>query len=70
MELINQQSAAPTRKVTAAVLGALTGQIVAQIGLGYLPDTVQLAPLTEFAEMIFIGLFTAVSGYLTRERAA
>lgn len=68
--LMNQPSAMPTRKVTAATLGALVGALTAQIVIAYLPDTVDLGTLSILLETLFVAAATAIPAYFTRDRAA
>lgn len=69
--LMNQPSAAPTRKVTWMTFAALGSSIAADIVVGLLPAmaSVDVSELELFLEGALIGGVTFLVGYFTRERA-
>ena len=66
-ELKNQPSAMPTRKVTAATIGAVAASISADLLVGIMPPHWPIDP-TEL-EFLFIGLGTFAAGWFVRDRA-
>jgi hypothetical protein len=68
---INQPSAWPTRKVTAATFGALAASVAADIVIGFLPatSTVDPAELSLLIEYSIVTLGTFGLGWRMSERA-
>ncbi|MEL8056273.1 MAG: hypothetical protein AAGK66_08970 [Pseudomonadota bacterium] len=68
--LVNQPSAAPTRKVTWMTFAALGSSIAADIAIGALPAmaSVDVSELEMFIEAALITGVTFLVGYFTRER--
>jgi hypothetical protein len=68
--LINQPTAAPTRKLTWATLAAIGSSIAADIAVSALPvmGAVDPAELELFLEMAIVGVVTFATGYMVRDR--
>lgn len=64
--LVTQQSSMPTRKVSAAVLGAMAASVLADLVVGNIPGFDVVA--ADQLETVFIGLGGLAAGWWVRDR--